>query len=60
MKPPPPVIKVAKVLELEYQDKVEDMDVVDALREEWLESERMRQLGWAAKMMCKELVQEMV
>ena len=58
--PPPPMIKVAKVVKLEYQDEVENMDVVNAVREERLERVRVRQLEWAAKMMYKELIQELV
>ena len=54
------MIKVAEVVEVECQDVVENMDVVDAVREERLERVRLRQLEWIAKMMCKELIQEIV
>ena len=41
---PPPMIKVAEVMEVECQDEVENMDVGDAMREERLERVRVRQL----------------
>ena len=54
------MIKLAEVVDIECQDEMENMDVVDILREERLERVRVRQLEWAAKMMCKELIQELV
>ena len=45
---------------MECLEEVEDMDVVDAVREERLERVRLRQLEWACKMLCKGLVMEMV
>ena len=57
---PPPIIKVAEVVEIECQDDVENMDRVDAVQEEKLERVRVRQLEWTAKMLCKELIQELV
>ena len=44
----------------ECMEMVENMDVVDAVREERLERVRLRQLEWVCRMMCKELVMEMV
>ena len=41
-------------------DTPEFMDVVDTAREERLERDRLRQLEWAAQMLCKGLVMEMV
>ena len=54
------MITLAEVVELECQEEVENMDVVDAVREERLERVRLRQLEWACKMLCKGLVMEMV
>ena len=44
----------------ECMEMVENMDVVDAVREERLERVRLKQLEWACRMMCKGLVMEMV
>ena len=53
--------KQAKVVELEQMDTPEYMDVVDTVREERLESVRLRQLEWAAQMLCKmEMVDSLV
>ena len=57
---PAPVPKLAKVMEVEHTDEIEDMDVVDTVREERLERVRIRQLEWACQMICKGLVGEMV
>ena len=54
------MIKLAEVVDIECQDEMENMDVVDILREERLDRVRVRQLEWAAKMMYKELIQELV
>jgi hypothetical protein len=45
-RPPPPM---AKVMEFECQGEVENMDVVNAVREDRLERVRIRQLEWACK-----------
>jgi hypothetical protein len=41
-------------------EMVENMDVVDAVREERIEKVRLRQRKWACRMMCKGLVMKMV
>lgn len=43
-------------VEQEEWDQVEDMEVVDSLREERLERVRRSQLEWTANMICKEMV----
>ena len=49
------------VMEMEQMDKPEYMDVVDTVREERLERVRLRQLEWAAQMLCKmEMVDSLV
>ena len=43
-------------VEQEEWDQVEDMEVVDTIREERLEWVRRRQTQWTANMICKEMV----
>ena len=47
-------------MEPEEWDHVEDMEVVDTLREERLERVRRRQLEWTENMICKEMVREVI
>ena len=51
--------KRGKVMEMECLDEVENIDLVNAVREEWLERVRLRQLEWACRMLCKGLVMKM-
>ena len=49
-----------EMLEPEEWDQVEDMEVVDTLREERLEKVRRRQLEWAANKISKDKVNELI
>ena len=51
---------VVKVVEPEKHDEVEDMEVVDTIREERLERVRRRKLEWQANVLCKEMIWDMI
>ena len=45
---------------IEPEEEVEDMDVVDRVREERLDRVRVRQLEWASNLLCKEVIKEVI